>query len=216
MQGKKIKTKYNRKTALFIELIIWILFLILSFTGFYLYHQHLDKHYNHYQLFLQDIDGIIVGSPVKMLGITIGYVQELKPVNDTIFVDFVLTKKGMKIPKGSIATVEFSGLASSKSLEIYPPTKKVSQDSPAIIIQRPRRLGAALGLLDDMFHKIGEIIYRCTFFGEELSTNINSIEKIHPNNKKINSKSPTENLKEIENKIDEIQNKLDSNTKRYE
>ncbi len=218
MQEKKIKTKYNRKFALILELIIWFLFLILAFCGFYAHKYYVNHNYSRYQLFLQDVDGIIVGSPVKMLGIPIGYVKNLKPINDTVFVDFILTEKGMKIPKGSVITVEFSGLASSKSLEIYPPKTEVPKDTPVLVIQQPRRLGAALGLLDEMFHKIGQIIFTCTRFGEELASEINNIEKLDSNiseNTK-NKKLPKESLQNIEQFIDEKQKFFDKKAKRYE
>ena len=218
MQEKKIKTKYNRKFALILELIIWFLFLILAFCGFCAHKYYVNHNYSRYQLFLQDVDGIIVGSPVKMLGIPIGYVKNLKPINDTVFVDFILTEKGMKIPKGSVITVEFSGLASSKSLEIYPPKTEVPKDTPVLVIQQPRRLGAALGLLDEMFHKVGQIIFTCTRFGEELASEINNIEKLDSNiseNTK-NKKSPKESLQNIEQFIDEKQKFFDKKAKRYE
>ena len=218
MQEKKIKTKYNRKFALILELIIWFLFLILAFCGFYAHKYYVNHNYSRYQLFLQDVDGIIVGSPVKMLGIPVGYVKNLKPINDTVFVDFILTEKGMKIPRGSVITVEFSGLASSKSLEIYPPKTEVPKDTPVLVIHQPRRLGAALGLLDEMFHKVGQIIFTCTRFGEELASEINNIEKLDSNiseNTK-NKKLPKESLQNIEQFIDEKQKFFDKKAKRYE
>lgn len=208
----KIKTKYNKKVALFVELTIWFLFLGLIILGISAYNSYVHENFNRYQLFLQDIDGIIVGSPVKMLGITVGYVKHLKPINDNVFVDFIITEKGMKIPKGSRITVEFYGLGGSKSLEIYPPNMPITSDTPSIIIQQPRRLGAAFGLLDDMFEKITQIIYKCTSFTNEFENKKHIKEPINRTQQK-------EFLNVTDQWIDLTQKKLDkinNRQKRYE
>ncbi|MBQ3310754.1 MCE family protein [bacterium] len=170
---------------------------------------------------MQDVDGIIVGSPVKMLGITIGYVKNLKPVNDNVFVDFIITEKGIKIPKGSLLTVEFSGLASSKSIEIYPPKSANISETQNIIVQQPRRINAAVGLLNEMFNKISEIIFKFTRFSNSLSE---SLENEYKNNKKVSDKKKekmnidfkkmNDELININKLIDNQQNNIDNRLKR--
>ena len=168
MQKTEVKIEYQKYIARFLELMIWVsIFAFLSgIIIFYNWYSH--HNYSRYQIFLQDVDGIIVGSPVRMLGIPIGYVKHINFVGDMVFVDFIINKKGVEIPKGSKITVEFSGLGGSKSLEVYPPTEKYDPDTSPLIIQQPRRLGASLSLLNSMIHKIGLIIYRCSYFASEL------------------------------------------------
>ena len=70
---------------------------------------------------VKDVDGIIEGSPVRFMGIVIGHVRNLNYTPNAIQVEIIVTKKDVKIPSGSIASVEFTGLAGSKSIELYPP-----------------------------------------------------------------------------------------------
>ncbi len=192
MQNIKAKIKYQRKIARFLELLIWFL-IFAFFVGLILfYNWYSHNNYKRYQIFLQDVDGIIVGSPVKMLGVPIGYVKHINFVNDTVFVDFIINKKDVEIPKGSKITVEFSGLGGSKSLEVYPPETKYDPDTSPLIIQQPRRLGASISLLNSMIHKIGLIIYRCTYFGSELE-----FDKIEPMNTKDTQIKIQNDLKQI-------------------
>ena len=192
MQNIKTKIKYQRKIARFLELLIWFL-IFAFFVGLILfYNWYSHNNYKRYQIFLQDVDGIIVGSPVKMLGVPIGYVKHINFVNDMVFVDFIINKKDVEIPKGSKITVEFSGLGGSKSLEVYPPETKYDSDTSPLIIQQPRRLGASISLLNFMIHKIGLIIYRCTYFGSELE-----FDKIEPMNTKDTQIKIQNDLKQI-------------------
>ena len=184
MQNLDRKVEYQKSIARFIELFIWFLILALFIGSIIFYNKYSHENHSRYQIFLQDVDGIIVGSPVKMLGIPVGYVKHINFVNDTVFVDFIIDKKGVEIPNGSKITVEFSGLGGSKSLEIYPPTEKYDSDTPPLIIQQPRRLGASLSLLNSMINKIGLIIFRCNYFSQSLK-----FDEIKPmNNKEIQEK----------------------------
>lgn len=169
MQNIDSKTKYQKFIARFLELLIWFLFFGLIVLSIVFYNSYSHTHFNRYQIFLQDVDGIIVGSPVKMLGIQVGYVKHIKFVNDLVYVDFIITEKDMEIPKGSKLTVEFSGLGGSKSLEIYTPEQKISESTAPLYIQQPRRLGESLSLLNAMFDKIGEITFKCTNFSNKFN-----------------------------------------------
>lgn len=195
------KTKYKR-LAQFLELCIWFLLLVFIFgIGFIL-----KKNYNEYktyQIFMQDVDGVIKGSPVRMMGIHIGYVRKVKIVNDMVFVDFIINKKGMDIPKGSMVTVEFTGLGGSKSIEIYTPKEKVPEGTQTFEIQQPRRIGAALSLLDSMLEKISAIIFQCTSF-------TNSIDRAFSKTEKTNLGKPiNQMLDDTDIWIDDTQRKID-------
>ena len=84
------KTKY-KKLAQFIELFIWFL-LLVCIVGIGIVTKHNYNQYKTYKIFLQDVDGIIKGSPVRMMGIHIGYVRKVKIINDMVFVDFIINQ----------------------------------------------------------------------------------------------------------------------------
>ena len=150
-----------------IWLIVILIFVSLSSMGIIFKEKH-DE--NDYQIFLQDVDGLIVGSPVRMMGIEVGHVTKIKPIKDEVYVKFILTNPNVYIPQGSSVTVEFSGMAGSKSLELYLPQKGdfINKTTPLITVNSPKRLHDALSLLNDMFKKLGSIIYTTSDFGTKL------------------------------------------------
>ena len=111
---------------------------------------------------MNDVDGLIVGSPVRMMGIEVGHITKIKPTNEEIYVKFIITDKTVLIPQGTVATVEFNGMAGSKSLELYLPDKNTYIDKNIPILHD------AAGLLNDMFEKLGSIIYTSSSFSKKL------------------------------------------------
>ena len=106
------------------HIIIEILILCAIFTaifcaGIFAYSK-LFIEPNIYNIEFSDIDGITKGSPVRYMGIQIGYVRKLEAREKCINVQIIVTKKNMKIPNGTIARVEFYGLGGSKSVELMP------------------------------------------------------------------------------------------------
>lgn len=69
---------------------------------------------------MQDVDGLTIGSPVKFMGKQVGYVNSLNATDSNVYVSFLINN-GIKLPQNSVITVEFYGIAGSKSLEIMPP-----------------------------------------------------------------------------------------------
>ena len=152
------------------ELFIWLLILFLVSGGIMLAKYTYKKNFNTYQMFLPDVDGLINGSPVRLMGIQIGYVNQVDIVGDDVYVKFIVTQKGTKIPKGSRATVEFYGLGGSKSLELYPPSEKnipIDRDK-YIIAQNPKRIHDSLGLLNQMLEKLMDMTYDVSHFMDEV------------------------------------------------
>lgn len=153
------------------EFLIWLV-VILFFVSLYslglIFKEKNDE--NDYQIFLQDVDGLIVGSPVRMMGIEVGHVTKIKPTNDEVYVKFVLTNPEVYIPQGTSVTVEFSGMAGSKSLELYLPEKNdfIDKSTPILAVESPKRLHDAMGLLNDMFKKLDSIIFTTSDFGSKL------------------------------------------------
>lgn len=159
----------KRRLMWIIELFVWLLVLLLISSGIMFAKYNYKKNFDTYQIFLPDVDGLIVGSPVKFMGIQIGYVNQLNITGEDIYVNFIITDTNVKIPYGATATVEFSGLGGSKSLELYPPTKNTKNSSMFIVPQPPKRIHDSLGLLNDMFETAVGIAYDVTHFMEKMS-----------------------------------------------
>ena len=151
-----------------VELFIWVLILFSVSGGLMLAKYNYKKQFNTYQIFLSDVDGLIDGSPVKIMGIQVGYVNQIDIVGEDVYVKFVITERDVKIPSGSIATVEFSGLGGSKSLEIYPPKTDVNPSGKFIIAQSPKRIHDSLGLLNEMFDQLADLTYTVSRFMDKV------------------------------------------------
>ena len=153
------------------ELLIWLIVILILSTIFFFFKIHKTEKNNEFNLFIPDVDGLIVGSPVRAMGMEIGHITEIKPTGEEVFIRFIIKDKDLKIPQGTVATVEFSGLAGSKSLELYLPDKTTYIDStvPIITVNNPKRLNEAVGLLNEMFKKIGNIIAVSTRFGHKIN-----------------------------------------------
>ena len=173
--AKKYELLYNLLMKIFdgihkyilIEFVIWFFILCVAVAGIKIHHYHKEKDLVTYQIFMPDVDGLIVGSPVKFMGVQVGYIEKVKIVSNEVYLKIVITDKDVELPKGSIATVEFNGMGGSKSLEIYPPTDESIAENKLIIVQSPKRLHDSLGLLNDMFDKIGSISTKLSFFAKE-------------------------------------------------
>ena len=185
------------------ELFIWLLILFAIASGINYARYNYKKQFNTYQIFLPDVDGLIVGSTVRMMGIHLGYVSQLNIVGEDVFVKFVITYPNVKVPPRSIATVEFSGLGGSKSLEIYPPRKSSPSSDKFIIAQSPKRIHDAFRLLGNMFEKLMDITDDVSNFTDNVSEM-----KIQKQNSKFVPKTPQSFL----NTSDEWLNKANSDT----
>ncbi len=109
------------KKPIVIEIIIWTAILTAIFCALIFGYSKFFVEPNIYTIKFKDIDGITEGSPVRFMGINVGYVRSLKSKDKYINVQILITKKDMKIPNGTAARVEFYGLGGSKSIELMPP-----------------------------------------------------------------------------------------------
>ncbi len=163
-----------------IEFFIWLLILCFVIGGIRVYHYKKTRELKTYQIFMPDVDGMIVGSPVKFMGVQVGHVNKINIVNNTVYVKFVITEKDVTIPQGSIATVEFNGLGGSKSLEITQPTQETLDSKQFIVINQPKRLNASITLLNEMFDKIGAIGTRSAYFMNQFEEETKDVKNINP------------------------------------
>ena len=175
-----------------LEFAIWFLILCVCISGVRIHNYRKEKALVTYQIFMPDVDGLVVGSPVKFMGVQVGFIEKIKIVREEVYVKFVITDKSVTLPKGSVATVEFNGMGGSKSLEVYAPTEESLAGKKLLVVQNPTRLNDALGLLSEMFDKIDSITTRTSFFAKEtgmdnmesgiklyeMQTNMNVFDKI--------------------------------------
>lgn len=151
-----MKINSNIRVYAWVEFVIWLIVAAILILGIRYHHQQSIKQYKHYQIFMSDVDGLIVGSPVKFLGVQIGYIKDIQIISSEVYIKFVITQKDLILPTGSIATVEFSGLGGSKALEIYPPSSKIPTDK-IIAVKEPTRLNKVMGLFDEIFRDLDSI-----------------------------------------------------------
>ena len=175
-----------------LEFAIWFLILCVCISGVRIHNYRKEKALVTYQIFMPDVDGLVVGSPVKFMGVQVGFIEKIKIVREEVYVKIVITDKSVTLPKGSVATVEFNGMGGSKSLEVYAPTEESLAGKKLLVVQNPTRLNDALGLLSEMFDKIDSITTRTSFFAketgmdnmesgiklDEMQTNMNVFDKI--------------------------------------
>lgn len=168
------------------ELLIWlVIILIIVAVSTITYVSNIQKD-NDYNIFMSDVDGLIVGSPVRMMGIEVGHVTKIKPTNGEVYIKFLITDKNLTLPQGTIATVEFSGMAGSKSLELYLPDSNTYIDNnvPMITVNPPKRLHDAAGLLNDMFDKLNSILSNSSSFGNQIQKM--DLPKVNSNGQNMN------------------------------
>lgn len=107
------------------DVLLWSFLIFLSYNlgdrfvdwlelPFSLGSQSIDLYFN-------DVSQLGLGSPVRWMGVDVGYVSKVKPEKGHVLVVAQIKPGTVVIPRGSHFTVEFNGLAGSKSLEIVPP-----------------------------------------------------------------------------------------------
>lgn len=153
------------------ELLIWLIVVLIPVVIFFFTNLINKNSDAEYKIFMPDVDGLIVGSPVRTMGIEVGHVTQIEPVKDEVLVKFIVKDKDIEIPQGTKATVEFSGMAGSKSLELYLPDHNTYIDSsvPTLTVSSPKRLSDAARLLNEMFKEIGKIITVTSKFSSKMS-----------------------------------------------
>lgn len=129
----------NKHILWLVELIIWgIILFSLIFVGSYIYNKNIRENYTYYAFF-NDVDGLIKGSPVKIQGYQVGYVSNISIINDDVFVTFIITDKSIKLTDNIAASVAFTGMGGSKSLELFKQDNNVKNKNYITIVE-PRRI----------------------------------------------------------------------------
>ena len=129
----------NKRLLWIIEFIIWGLIIFSTlFVSLYVYNKNVREKHTYY-VFFKDVDGLIKGSPVKIQGYQVGYVSDIAIVNDDVFITFIITDNELVMPDNIIATIAFTGMGGSKSLELSVPDKNTKVKNYISTVE-PRRL----------------------------------------------------------------------------
>ena len=110
-----------KKFALYTaEIIIWLvaIYFIAQVTISTFYPQLTE--YREYTVKLNDIDGLIVGSPVRLMGMQIGTVSKITYNEDKILLTMRIRKKGVNLPPSTTFTIEGASLGGNRSIELIP------------------------------------------------------------------------------------------------
>jgi len=202
----------RKHTLWIVELFVWVLILFLVSGTIMVAKYNYRKQFNTYQIFLPDVDGLINGSPVKLMGIQIGYVNQLDIVGDDIYVKFIITDSKVSLPEGTRATVEFYGLGGSKALELYPPKPGKDPSGKFIISQPPKRIHDSLGLLNKMFKQLADLTYDASHFMDQVGIikEERKAGEIQPSNKSANQVLEDSNdwLDRAQIQVDKINHKV--------
>ena len=198
-----------KKNEIIVEILIWISVLILLICGItFGYYKTVVKP-NTYSIQFKDIDGITKGSPVRFMGINIGHVRKLTSVDKSIVVQIFVTKKGLKIPMGTTARVEFYGLGGSKSIELMPSSAKnaqgiVTTDTIRIadVAKQARSFVQILEIMDKYVQSLDKDTIQ-NIFENIKDTSPDKIKEIENEMKKFDSKI-TVKIQDIETKESEI------------
>lgn len=122
-----------------LELLVWGMIIFSAiFVSLYIYNKNVREKHTYY-VFFHDVDGLIKGSPVKIQGYQVGYVSNISIVNEDAFITFIITEKDLNMPENLSATVAFTGMGGSKSLELFVPKQNTKNQNYITTIE-PRRL----------------------------------------------------------------------------
>lgn len=153
---------------LLVEALVWFCILCVFVFSLRAYNVRQHKAQKQYQIFISDVDGLIIGSPVKYMGVQVGYVSYAKLLGNEVYVKFVMNKPDVVLPKGVVANVEFNGMGGTKSLELYPPTEQDLKTEKIINIKETFRLAHSVDLLDNMFSKMALIGGKFNYFMKQV------------------------------------------------
>lgn len=208
---------------LLLEIIIGISLLsLLLFLGINKYSDYINLNPS-YTVSFKDIDGLGIGSPVKLMGLQIGNVTKLEMLDSEIYVTFRNMHREIKVPEGSTATVSFTGLAGSKSLEILPPEHSLIKKDNMFQTIEPVRINSVFEVQISIFENILEFTRGIlAFVTKQNSDSLQSSSKtinqiIDEQNKNINfvKKSMEDLAKEesIQNNITNVKTNVENISK---
>ena len=142
-----------KKFALYTaEIIIWLvaIYFIAQVTISTFYPQLTE--YREYTVKLNDIDGLIVGSPVRLMGMQIGTVSKITYNEDKILLTMRIRKKGVNLHPSTTFTIEGASLGGNRSIELIP---NEDQSEEHISIKEHKRM---ISMIKDANEAIDDMI----------------------------------------------------------
>lgn len=193
----------KKHTFWLIELAIWATIIVFFVVGMHYYNAIKINNKNTYHIFIKDIDGLMEGSPVKIMGVQIGFVTEINVIDDYMYISFLVTEKGINIPFGAKTKIESYGIAGSKSIELYPPTEEYKEYQDLLFISEPIRAS-------DSF-KTQNIIAKTLIAVSEGTTSMldtQTLQQHKANIQKLTELSNSDFLNSVDKKSDDIIKKI--------
>lgn len=179
---KRLKLKklpLNR--AIISDILLWIALALAAAGAIYYFGIVLPAQRGQIiTLHFHNANEISKGSPVRMMGTDIGFVNDLRIQNDYVAVTIQTYPGTLPIPSGSTFNILFTGLAGAKSVEVeVPDTPEPNVNGqPVYLVEEPVRMRDALNASIDVTQALQKGAENITdFFGkkkpvEELQFNI--------------------------------------------
>lgn len=138
---------------------------ILSAIGVFLYLSiniraiRLDKdQYNIYKAYFDDTSGLAVKAPIKIAGVEVGWVEEIRLLADGKAELIMRLQKNIRLAKNAYSMIRQDGLIGTKNLEIDPGDPSTGFLLPGSTLAMPGRTPASVGELLDQFRDIATTI----------------------------------------------------------
>ncbi len=130
--------------GVFTDIMLWL--VLGTLMGVAVYYAVVNLPQQHRQvltLTFRDANEMTRGANVRMMGVDIGYVDDIWVQEDEVDVVIRTMPDAPKIPPGSLATIQFTGLVGSKSIEIIPADpsiRRATADGQYLNVEEPIRL----------------------------------------------------------------------------
>ncbi len=126
--------------------MLWLVLVGLLAGGYYVLFTLPNSQRQEITLEFHDANEIIRGTNVRLMGVDVGVVDDVRIEDEHVNVKIRMTREAIQIPEGTTATIKFTGLVGSKSLELMPP-EQVEDSGPSmkppnayVIVEEPIRL----------------------------------------------------------------------------
>lgn len=133
------------------DILLWVALATLLSLGWQAWHNS-HPHGEVLHLSFQDANEISKGAMVRMMGTEIGFVDKVEIQQDRVHLVVRTYPDALPIPSGSVASILFTGLVGSKSIEIIPPNvpRPTRGRAKQILTEDPVRLKDTLNYQMDV------------------------------------------------------------------
>ena len=118
--------------------------------------------YNTYKAYFDDTSGLNVKAPVKIAGVDVGWVEEIKLLSDGKAELIMRILKTIRLSKNAFAMIHQDGLIGIKNLEIDPGDSSTGFLVPGSVLAMPGKAPTSVGELLDQFRDIASSIQDIT------------------------------------------------------